>query len=160
MTMSQPPSIFLHSGRKSAKNFQPFLTHPLKKATKTSASFPRCLALCLAHVHASWQPGYQILEFYQTWTFCANIIHCETQQWFSDPHRRLATSSVNINMCPQSTLLHGTAFYLTYFTTNYFSNDLGNGSFKDLRGVIVSSKHGVLTLQTVHITHAMNCRMH
>ena len=104
------------------------------------------------------QPGYQILAFHLS--MLCKYCHCETQQWFSDPHRRLATSSVNINMCPQSTLLHGTAFYLTYFTTNYFSNDLGNGSFKDLRGVIVSSKHCVLTLQTVHITHAMNCPMH
>ena len=161
VTMSHPPSIFLHSGRKKCQKF-PTLPHPsTQKSQKklciispVSCTVP-CTCTCIM---AAWLSDPWILPDLDI--LCKHHPLWNTAAQFSDPHRRLATSSVNINMCPQSTLLHGTAFYLTYFTTNYFSNDLGNGSFKDLRGVIVSSKHGVLTLQTVHITHAMNCPMH
>ena len=58
----------------------------------------------------------------------------------------ISPPSVNINMCHHSTLLQGTAYYLTYFTTNYSSNDLSNGSFK---GDSTSPQNSVLTLETV-----------
>ena len=55
----------------------------------------------------------------------------------------ISPPSVNINMCHHSTLLQDTAYYLTYFTTNCSSNDLGNGSFK--RGSL-SPQDSIFTL--------------